>query len=405
MDGTILCQGTFTARFHGTNPNPGVAAAQAGDRVIIEIPSNADWLKVYDYTQSGTFGNSAAWFQGAATAFTAKEWYWQRGMAPGTGIVNYKANGTNVLNEDTLVSGGFTLYDPSGQSVGSLPLLGNPVATTAISNATSPIVLTANTAGLVSNTTFGCGSVVRMSNTAAQQDTQGVDFSIGAVVLNTSFTLTIAGVNPLANVPGAVGGAGFYRVVNVDDLFYPRHRYITNITQAVHPQVSTSVPHGMTPGQEIRFSIPKLAIAPFGMTQLDGLVATVLTVVDDFNFTINVDTSAFALFVWPSVAQMPASFPIMVPVGEDTASALVLPGTMVPMVCGEKIHATQSGILADSTVNTGFLGMVLGSGGNGTALGTPIFGPAGGVHFSAADVIDVADTMYWVAGKSSFGGL
>jgi hypothetical protein len=318
-------------------------------------------------------------------------------MAAGTGIVEYYGNGTAVMSGDTLVSGGFTLYDPSGQSAGSLPLIGNPVATTAISNATSPIVLTASTAGLVASTGTVRGTIVRVTNTAAQQDTQGIDFAIGAVVANTSFTLTIAGLNALANVPGAVGGAGFYRIVNVDPLFYPRRRTITNITKATNANVSTSVQHGMTPGQEIRFSIPTLSIAPFGMVELNGVAATILTVVDDFNFTINVDTSAFSTFVWPAVAQMPASFPIMVPVGEDTAISLITPAIQVPTIGGIQIYGTQSGILADSTVNTGFLGMVLGTGGVGTVAGAlAISGPAG---------TTAGDVVYWVAGKSSFGGL
>ena len=49
--------------------------------------------------------------------------------------------------------------------------------------------------------------------------------------------------------------------------------------------------------------------------------------------------------------------------------------------------------------------MILGSGGNGNALIGPIVGPAGTVHFSAGNVIDSVDSLYWVAGKASFGGL
>ncbi len=375
MDGTILSQGRFIV--------PSTVVSQ-----FIQIPSNADWMYVRNYTNAAKVGGATG---------LGLEYYWQRGMAAGTGMVKYYGNGTAVLSGDTLVSGGFTLYDPSGQAAGSLPILANPVATTASSNATSPIVLTGDTTGLVASTGTVRGTILRVTGTAAQQSTQGIDFAIGAVVANTSFTLTIAGLNALANVPGAVGAAGVYRVVNVDPLFYPRHRYITNITKAVNANVSTSVQHGMTPGQEVRFSIPTLAISPFGMTQLNGVVATILTVVDDFNFTINVDTSSFTTFVWPAVAQMPASFPIMVPVGEDTAASLIIPASQVPTIGGIKINATQSGILADSTVNTGFLGMVLGTGGVGTVAGAlAISGPAG---------TTAADVVYWTAGKSSFGGL
>ncbi len=397
MDGTILSQGTFLANVVGlSNPNPGVASVSQSNPTIIKVPSGVDWLMVRNYTQFGTAGNSGAYFNGTANAFVGYEFYWQRGMAAGTGIVQYKANGTAVKNGDTLVSGGFTLYDPSGQSVGALPLIGNPVATTASTNATRPVVSTASTAGLA------VGSVVRMSNTA-QTDVNGIDMVVGAVVVNTSFTLLTAS-NPLANVPGAIGGAGFYRIINVDDLFYPRHRYVVNITRAVLPTVSTSVPHGMTPGQEIRFSIPFLSSGARGMVQLDGVAAIIVSVTDDYNFVINIDTSAFAAFVWPTIAQQPSSFPIMVPVGEDTATSLVTVAAQVPSVGGLQINATQSGILADSTVNTGFLGMVLGAGGNGLELTSPILGPSGSVAWSSSDVA-TPDRLYWLAGKSSLGGL
>lgn len=374
MDGTIIGQGRFVV--------PATIVNQ-----VIQVPSGVDWISVVNATRQGTVGGASAF---------GFRYYWQRGMAAGSALVEYYANGGAVVTGDSIATGGFTLYDPSGQTVGSLPLIGNPVATTASSNATSPVVLTGSTAGLVASTGSVRGTIVRMSGTAAQLNTQGIDFAIGAVVANTSFTLTIAGLNALANVPGAVGGAGFYRIVNVDPLFYPRHRYITNITAAANANVSTSVQHGFTPGQEVRFSIPVLPIAPFGMTQLNGVVATILTVVNDFNFTINVDTSAFSTFVWPATTQVPSSFPLVIPVGEDTATSLVTVAAQVPSIGGVQINGTQSGILADSTVNTGFLGMVLGTGANGAISGAAITGPAGSV---------AADVVYWRAGKSSFGGL
>src|SRR5574337_746369 len=238
MDGTILGQGSFIA--------PSTIVNQ-----YIQIPSNAAWMRVFNYTQFGNIGTPAS--------ATGLEFWWQRGMAAGTGIVKYGANAVKTLSADTLVSGGFTLYDPSGQAVGSQPLLGNPVATTASTNATRPVVSTASTAGI------SVGTVVRMSSTA-QTDVNGVDMVVGAVVANTSFTLLTAS-NALATAPGAIGGAGFYRIVynGNSQLFYPRRRYISNITQAANAQVSTTVAHGLTPGQEVRFNIPAVS----GMIQLN----------------------------------------------------------------------------------------------------------------------------------------
>lgn len=280
---------------------------------------------------------------------------------------------------------------------GALSALSSPVATTASTNATRPVVSTASTAGLQ------VGSVVRMSS-SAQTDVNGIDMVVGTVVNNTSFTL-LTSTNPLATAPGAIGGAGFYRIVNTSSLFYPRRRNVVAITQAVNANVSTAIAHGLTAGQAIRFEIPSQS----GMIQLNSTpannyaTATVVQVIDDYNFTVNVDTTAFTAFTWPTIAQQPSNFPHIVPVGEDTASALLSPYAQTPSIAGQQIFNTNTGILADSTVNTGFLGMILGGGGNGTALTTPVSGPAGTVHFTSGNVIDVTDTIYWVAGKSTYG--
>lgn len=405
MDGTIIGQGSFLANNVGlSNPNPGNPTINNANATIIQIPSGVDWLKVYNYTKAGANGTNAAYFQGTNNAAVGVEFYWQRGMAAGTGIVKYKGNAAATLAEDTFVSGGFTLYDPSGQSNGALPLLGARVATSASTNATRPVVNTASTAGIT------VGTVVRMSNTA-QTDVNGIDMVVGAVTVNTNFTLLTA-TNALATAPGAIGGTGFYRIVNVSEQFYPRRRFVTNITRAVNANVSTSIAHGYTPGQELRFNIPAVS----GMIELNpqplnnyfpvssSVPVIVQTVVDDYNFTINIDTSAYTAFTWPTIAQQPSSFPLVAPVGEDTATSLSNTGNQVPSIGGQQIFNTNTGILADSTVNTGFLGMVLGAGGNGLALTTPILGPAGSVSWSGADVA-TPDLMYWVAGKSTYGGL
>ena len=378
MDGTILSQGSFIA--------PATIINQ-----IIQIPSQADWVRVMNYTQFGTTqgGNNVG-----------VEFYWQRGMAAGTGIVKYYATGGTAaaLIGDTLVSGGFTLYDPTGQSLGSQAIVGNAVATTASTNATRPVVSTASTAGIA------VGTVVRMSNTA-QTDVNGIDMVVGAVTLNTSFTL-LAASNALATAPGAIGGAGFYRIINADNLFYPRRRYVTNITKAANAQVSTSVAHGLTPGQEVDFNIPSVS----GMVELNPNPSNnyyptgnasrpiVLTIVDAYNFTINTNTSAMTTFTWPTISQQPAGFPQVVPFGEDTATSLSSTGVQVPLDwMGNPVFNANTGLLADSVVNTGYYGMILGTGGAGTLLGAgPISGPAGQ---AASDVI------YWTAGKSTLGGL
>ena len=240
--------------------------------------------------------------------------------------------------------------------------LGNPVAITGSSNVVQPIISTASTFGL------SAGSVVRLSGVTGQPDMGGIDFVIDTVNANTNFRIA----NALANAPGAAGTAGFYRIINFNPLFYPRNRTIANISQAVQAVVTTTVPHGYTVGQQLRFNIPAVS----GMIQLNPtsqnnyLSATVVTVIDANNFSINIDTSSFTAFSFPTVTQMPSTFPEVIPFGENTALALSL----------------GVDILGDATVNTGFLGMTLAAG---------ALMPAG----SANDVI------YWRSGKSTFGGL
>ncbi len=407
MDGTILCQGSFLANSVGlANPNLGNPTISNSNTAYIQIPSNADFMWVRNFTKSGVVGTNAAYFNGTNNADVGIEFYWQRGMAPGAAMVKFYNNASQAIWGDTIATGGFTLYDPSGQSQGAQPLLGPSVAVTAVTNATRPVVSTADTSGV------SVGTVVRLSNTA-QNDVNGIDMVVGAVSVNSSITL-LAASNALATAPGAIGGAGFYRIVyNANSaLFYPRRRIVTNITRAVNANVSTSVAHGLTPGQAVRFNIPSTS----GMTELNPLLsnnynpqgssvsASVVQVIDDYNFTINIDTSAYTAFTWPTIAQMPTNFPEVVPFGEDTAAALASPFGQTPTIGGSQIFNTNTGILADSTVNTGYLGMVLGTGGVGAILTTPILGPSGTISWSSGNVA-TSDRMYWVAGKSQFGGL
>lgn len=372
MDGTILGQGMFTA--------PATIINQ-----VIAIPSAADWVNVYNYTQMGTAGTASTYF--------GTKYYWQRGMSPGQAMVEfYATSATTAVSSDTLATGGFTIYDPSSLQVGSQPRLGNPVATTASTNATRPVVSTSSTAGLA------VGSVVRLSNTA-QNDVNGIDFVVGAVTANTSFELLTAS-NVLATAPGAIGGAGFYRIVYYPPLYYPARKTVVNITKsATAATVSTSIEHSYTVGQAVRFKIPVVS----GMVQLNPtttnnyLYATVKTVVDAYNFTIDTDTSAFTAFTWPTIAQQPSDFPTVEPIGENTALSLASNTAQFPQYQGLNVWNAQSQVFADATVNTGYYGMILGTGGTGTAnTGLTITGPAGSAS---------GDVIYWTCGKAEFGGL
>lgn len=371
MDGTVLSQGTFTV-------------AAGVPLKVIEIPSNADFMWVRNFTQSGAAGSTAP-----AIGFN---FYWQRGMAAGSAILQYKTNALLTDNTDTITVGGFTLYDPSGVSSGSQPLVGPAVATTAATNATRPVVSTASTNGVY------VGAIVQKYD--AQNNIDSIPMEVSAVTLNTNFTM-LSATNALQAAPGVIGGAGTYRIVQYP-LFYPRRLYITNITgTSGNLTVATSVQHGLTPGQRIRFTIPSqsgsVELNSNSFNNYQSFVIQSVGAAGD-TFVVVAPTGGITAFTFPTIAQVAAGsqYPIVVPFGEDTASSLSIAGAQVPTILGNPVFAAQSGILADATVNTGFLGMVLGTGGTALALNAAVTGPAG---------TTAGDVVYWVAGKSAFGGL
>lgn len=318
MDGTIITQGSFVSN---------------GSARLLPIRSDVDWMRVINYTEAA-----------ATAANHGFQYYWQRGMAQGTGLAYYHPAADHTVAVNALAANtGFYLYDTSVNA----PLAA--VVTTGSTNANPPVVTTATTTNLVANQTM-----VRLSGIAAAPTLCGVDFTVTAVNAGVSFTLPT-----LANGV-AVGGAGLYRIIPFNPLFYPRNRTVCNITQAVNPTVTTTVAHGLTVGQAVRFVVPAVC----GMTQLNELsyTATVLTTPTFNTFTMDIDTTGFTAFAWPLIAVSPNSYAQMIPVGETA-------------------HGLYANLLDDATLNTGEIGMILSAG---------ILSPAGSNN----------DVIYWVAGKS-----
>jgi len=99
------------------------------------------------------------------------------------------------------------------------------------------------------------------------------------------------------------------------------HREILSITQAFPMVLTTVVDHSYSAGMIITFLIP----IGFGMTQLNNVLAQVLSVTTD-TLTVNLDSSNFTPFAYPSPlpsAYTPAS---VIPV----SSGPQLPPTPLP---------------------------------------------------------------------------
>lgn len=363
MDGTIVGQGTFT--------QPATAVSQT-----IMVPSNLDWLWVYNFTQA------------AATSSNGYQYYWQRGMASGKGIVHISGSAHAVTVNQTAANA-FVLYDPSGN-----PLAAKNNGSTGVTGftAANPAVVTVG-----STTGLAAGNLVRFDTLNNQPQYAGIDFSVGYGTL-TDTTFSVDYLNATDSTATTTGN---WRIINFNPLFYPRRRVITIIATGNPTVVTLSVDHGFTVGQEVRFSIKGSAV--WGtFTQLDGVVGTITAVdtatgVGHNTISINVDSTGLTGpdgDTWADTfAELTTSAFTpgeIVPVGEDTGFALSSSAAQTPLdsgpLAGQVVNNSNNGILADSTVNTGFLGMIL-------AAGATL--PAG----TASDVV------FWRAGKSTFGGL
>jgi len=311
--------------FTGTNQGK---FTSTGASQTLNIRSGVDWIKVLNYTDN-------------------TQYFWQVGMAAGVGKIT-AANGTTA----SLGAGlGFYPIDTS------LNVPGASVVLTAISGAAIPVVSTGNTGGLAN------GDIVRLYNVTGGVQLNSIDFTIGAINANVSFTLAYMSQIVAAN-------AGTFRRIPYNPIFYPRNRYIVSISQAVEAVVVLTVTHGYKVGQVVSFVVPSVggSAASYGMTEINGLQGTILAIDTATNsITVDIDTTAFTAFAFPTTAQAAAGFTQaqVVPVGMNTAEGL------------------DSGvdILSDATINTGLIGIQLVGGANS---------PAGAVN----------DVIYWTSGNS-----
>jgi hypothetical protein len=326
METTVIQQGVFVS---------------TGANQPIIVRSDVDWIRAINWTQTlaGNINRSV-------------EHWWQRELPVNDTVCYYHAGAADALssNSGLTMSAGIpavALFDTSANPYGA-----NRAITSFAANG---VVLTANTTGLV------VGSVVRFNNVVGGlQHCNDMLYSVTNVVAGVSFTVTPAANNVATGVT-----TGNYQTVAWPELFYPRNRRITNITAANPGVVTTAIPHGFTIGQEIRFEMPRVTALAYGTLELDGVIATVTAVPTAWTFAINIDTTAMGAFAFPLTADVPFTYAQVVPVGMNTAIGL----------------AGGADILADATVNTGSIGILLYAG---------AYGPAG----------LVGDEIKWIAGRS-----
>lgn len=306
---SLIAKGSFTS---------------AGTARVIQLPDVPDYFEVF---------NSSTW--GTAPTAVVKSW-WYNGYAAGRASTMTEG-GASALSATAIAAAGvgFTVVDYRNLTDGPA------IAITAATNANPSVVASATTPSI--------GDIVRIINPTGMLQIGGMEFTVTAVTPGVNFSLGY--LNAAGFLAPATGG--FYRKLPADLSFYPRKRYITGITAANPAVITLSVAHDYVIGDKITITVP----AAFGMTQMNGVTATI-TATTVSTVTVNVDSSAFTAFAFPTsaVAAAGVSFPNIVPAGE------------------------VSTILTGAIRNVSYIGM---------KLDTGVVGAAGNI-------------MYWNAYKADF---
>lgn len=265
------------------------SAGTAVDVNITDIISDFDAFHLY--VQGDATGS--VW-ESTANPGVVKEAHWFRGMASGAALTTKNTNGAATDTKDFLATGGFVPYSYSNPPTYAVQ------AITSITKA-NPAVVTITGHG------YATGDIVRIYNNTVMDQLGGLEWSITVIDANT-FSIPIN--TNVANFT-AETSASAQKLFKLSD-FYPQKAYITGITAANPAVITTSTAHGYVAGQKIRVKCPSV----FGMTQIDGLLATVASVTTT-TITTDIDSSSFTAFGWPAATAVPISYAEVHPVGED----------------------------------------------------------------------------------------
>lgn len=225
-------------------------------------------------------------FASTANPGVVKRAWWQTGMPAGSwrGVQNTDAAATD---ESTgAATNGFTLIDTN-----------QTLQLEAAQTSTGAATITAADPAVVSQTAHGyeVGDIVRLTNTTDMLQIAGYDFEITAVTANT-YTLGYLDASGFAAAATAVTS----QRLRYENIFTPRKRLITNITQAAQAVVTFSVTHEYQVGQRIVFH----GMADHGMVEIDELKGEVVAVdLANNTATVDIDSTGFTAFAFPTSAE------------------------------------------------------------------------------------------------------
>jgi len=277
----IIQSGSFTS------------AATKVDVNISDIISDYDAFHIYVQGDS----SGSVWNNSTANPGIVKEAHWFRGMASDKALAVKNTGGAATDEHKFVSSGGFVPYSYSNPPTYAVQ------AITGISQA-NPAVVTLASHG------YATGDIVRIYNNVVMDQIAGLEWTITKLTDNT-FSIPLD--TTTAGFPAVETGASAQKLFKLSD-FYPQKAYVTGITAANPAVITTSTAHGYVAGQKIRVKCPSV----FGMTQIDGLLATIASVTTT-TITTDINSAAFTAFAWPAATAVPLSYAEVHPVGESNS--------------------------------------------------------------------------------------
>src|SRR3990167_2475608 len=271
-----------------------------GSSKIINLPSSADYVRVWNVTQLAL---------AAPTAVVGAEWFGSKfgsGASAANSGIRWKKDGSSAILIDSFstatATDGFTY-------VQSAPVVEAQAAAaiTAITAAGPAVVSQVNT--------YSENDFVRIYNSTGMEQIGGMVFQISSV---SGAGYSLIGLD--ASGFAAPATAGNTRRVSKNAAVDPEFMFVTNISQASQAVVTCSVDPSAfyVVGNKIHFSVP----SSFGMSEIDQQTGVIVDV-DSVNYqvTVDIDSSAFSAFAFPAASGSPTVrlFATFAPAGSKTA--------------------------------------------------------------------------------------
>lgn len=284
------------------------------------------------------------WNQTAMTTPTQNEIVYAQGRngdAAGTAEMMY-FNATPVLTTGSLTLGGFTFVDAGTYQYGpTLTISG-------ITQAAAAVVTTST------NHNLQTGDAVVIYGTTGMLQIAGEVYTITRLSA-TTFSIPVA-----SNGTGFTGAAtaGFCKQVIYPDLYIPYRAAITAISLGATTTITTAVNHAFVVGQEVAIQIPTVSATAWGTFELDTTTYDNANVVPQLAYvtavgaanqiTVNVNSTGFGTFVYPTSAQaaLGMTFPAVYAIG-DANFGVSGPGPFIPPITipGAFAANTRKGVI------------------------------------------------------------